>query len=1234
MRIERRFTRAGADAYADIAFTSVRSEITGPDGATVFALDDVEAPAGWSSVAIDVLAQKYLRKSGVPARTKPVADDPAPDWLKPSVADEEALEQLPAEERYGSETSVKQVFDRMAGGWTYWGWRAGYFDSEEDARAFYDELRFMLANQIAAPNSPQWFNTGLYWAYGISGTAQGHYALDLDSGKIKRSTNAYERPQLHACFIQGVKDELLGEGGIFDLITREARLFKYGSGAGANVSALRAAGEPMSGGGASSGVLEFLKVADRAAGAVKSGGVTRRAAKMVVLDVDHPEIEEFIDLKPKEEAKVAALVAGSHVVKRRLEAVVRACAHCDGDPDECFDPEKNAALGREISAARQAGIPDGAVARAISLARQGDFDLAIEAFDADWDGEAYATVTGQNANNSIRVPDAFLRAVETDAEWDLVRRTDGLAVKSVRARALWRKIAKASWSSADPGVQYSDTINAWHTCPASGDIRASNPCSEYLFIDDTACNLASLNLLKFLTDDNQFDTEAFEHAARLWTIVLDISVSMAQYPSKDIAKRSLDHRTLGLGFANLGGLVMSAGLPYDSEQARAAGGAITALMTATGYRTSAELAAALGAFPTYQKNEAHLLRVLRNHARAAYGEADPDEYEGLNTPPQALVPHACPFDGLAQRAGDAWQATIEAAGSSGVRNAQISAIAPTGTIGLVMDCHTTGVEPDFALVKYKKLAGGGHFKIVNRAARRALETLGYASDEIDAIETYALGHASLKTAPGINWKTLGAKGFTDHEIGVVEAALGEAFDIRFAFNPWTLGEGFCQDVLGLTPDQIADPAFDLLDAIGFSKKDVEAANLYCCGAMTLEGAPHLKPEHLPVFDCATPCGRTGTRALSLGAHLEMIAAVQPFVSGGISKTVNLPATVTIEACGDVFAQAWSLGIKCVALYRDGSKLSQPLMSALGADARGEDADEAEPAPAKQLAGAAAAKSAQTVVERVVEKVIESEVARRRLPDRRKGYIQKATVGGHKVYLHTGEFEDGDLGEIFIDMHKEGAAFRSLMNNFAIAISIGLQYGVPLEEFVDAYVFTRFEPAGPVTGNDRIKHATSILDYIFRELAVSYLDRDDLAHTNANASHDGLGGGVREGRMPREPEDVEQVEETVKFISKGFARGRAPENLVRLADAAKRLKARMAGDETAEADVQQSEDVRSSSTTTSGGASSRGAEPPRTEENARLRGYSGDPCPECGSFTLVRTGTCLRCDTCGSTTGCS
>ncbi len=1235
-----RIAAPALDPYRGVSFARTRSEVRNPDGSVVAVMEEVEAPADWSQVAVDILAQKYFRRSGVPARTRPVAEPGVPVWLQCREPDAAALEGLDEDARFGSETSARQVFERMAGAWTYWGWKGGYFEDEASARAFFCETQAMLARQMAAPNSPQWFNTGLHWAYGIDQPAGGHFYTDAATGEVVESTSAYERPQPHACFIQGVGDTLLAPGGIMDTWVREARLFKYGSGAGSNFSAIRGEGEPLSGGGQSSGVLSFLKVGDRSAGAVKSGGTTRRAAKMAILDADHPDIEAFVGWKAEEERKVAALAAGSRLVKRRLTAIVEACAAPENLRNEACDPALNKALAKAMKAARADGVPPGAIAQALDRAAQGDTDVAWTEYDVNWDGEAYATVSGQNANNSVRVTDAFMHAVDTDADWDLVRRTDGLAVKTVKARGLWGRIAEAAWSCADPGVQFHTTINAWHTCPAGGEIRASNPCSEYMFLDDTACNLASLNLTAFLDADGGFDADAFTHACRVWTLVLEISVAMAQYPSAEIAKRSHVYRTLGLGYANLGGLLMRSGLPYDSAAGRAAAGAITALMTATAYETSAELARDLGAFDAYADNAAHLQRVLRNHARAAWGVTDVQEYEGLNVAPTPLDVDACPFEGLAAIAGDAWERALSAVEAHGARNAQVTCIAPTGTIGLVMDCDTTGLEPDFALVKFKKLAGGGYFKIINRAAPAALTRLGYRPEAIAEIERYAVGRATLKGAPGVNHDLLRAKGFTASALERVEAALADAFDIRFAFTRWVLGEEFCRNGLGLTAQQLADPALDILAAIGFARDAIEAANLYCCGSMTLEGAPGLHPGHLAVFDCATPCGRIGRRSLSLDGHVLMMAAVQPMISGAISKTINLPRTASITDCGDAYERAWRLGLKAVALYRDGSKLSQPLAGGLW-DELARD-DEEEDAEAPDILADAAPTAARALAQRAARFALSPDTVapaeadgrgrRRRLPDRRKGYIQKSTVGGHKVYLHTGEFDDGELGEIFLDMHKEGAAFRSLMNNFAIAISIGLQYGVPLEEFVDAYVFTRFDPAGPVTGNDRIRHATSILDYIFRELAVSYLGRDDLAHVDpANARSDGLGGGVRaDGLQPAEDVEAakEAAQEAARYISKGYSRGRGPENLILLAEAAAKLKQRRAGEAPDGGPQALAFDAEHDGEAVTGGVAEAEA------AAARLKGYTGDACPECGSFTLTRSGACLRCDTCGASTGCS
>src|SRR6476620_9739134 len=752
MHIARYFTTAGQDSYATVPFRTATSEIRNPDGSVVFQAEGIEVPAEWSQVACDILAQKYFRKAGVPARLAPVAEQGLPPWLWRRTADEAALAALAESGRHGGETSARQVFDRMAGTWTYWGWKGGYFDTEEDASAFYDEIRLMLARQIGAPNSPQWFNTGLHWAYGIDGPGQGHFYVDHVTGELTSSTSAYEHPQPHACFIQSIEDDLVNENGIMDLWVREARLFKYGSGTGSNFSRLRSENEKLSGGGKSSGLMSFLKIGDRAAGAIKSGGTTRRAAKMVVVDVDHPDIEAYIDWKVKEEQKVAALVTGSKICQRRLKAIMKACVNCEAEGEACFDPAKNPALKRAIKEARRDLVPDNYARRIIQFARQGYKEIEFAAYDTDWDSEAYLTVSGQNSNNSVRVTDEFLTAVEEERDWALTARLGGRRVKTLRARDLWEKIGHAAWASADPGIQFHTTINDWHTCPKSGDIRASNPCSEYMFLDDTACNLASLNLMMFRGEDKRFDVAAYEHACRLWTIALEISVLMAQFPSRKIAELSYRYRTLGLGFANIGGCLMASGIPYDSAEGRAICGALAAIMTGTSYATSAEMAGALGAFPGYEDNAADMLRVIRNHRRAAYGHDS--GYEKLATAPVPLDAAACADGKLIEAAKRAWDNAIALGQEHGYRNAQSTVIAPTGTIGLVMDCDTTGIEPDFALVKFKKLAGGGYFKIINQAVPEALRTLGYGEAEIAEIEAYAVGHGSLAQAPAINHATL------------------------------------------------------------------------------------------------------------------------------------------------------------------------------------------------------------------------------------------------------------------------------------------------------------------------------------------------------------------------------------------------------------------------------------------------------------------------------------------------
>ncbi|MCR9067327.1 MAG: vitamin B12-dependent ribonucleotide reductase [Rhodobacteraceae bacterium] len=1232
MKIERRFTRAGADAFADLEFTTTTSEIRNPDGTTVFKLDAVEVPVGWSQVASDVIAQKYFRKAGVPAVLRPVKEKGVPSFLWRHVADETALEELPEDQRYGGETSAKQVFRRLAGAWAYWGWKGGYFTSEADAEAYFEEMQLMLARQMAAPNSPQWFNTGLHWAYGIDGPSQGHHYVDYKTGKLTKSTSAYEHPQPHACFIQSVADDLVNDGGIMDLWVREARLFKYGSGTGTNFSHLRGEGEKLSGGGKSSGLMGFLKIGDRAAGAIKSGGTTRRAAKMVIVDADHPDIEDFIQWKVIEEQKVASIVAGSKMHEKMLNGIFAAIREWDGSIEDAVDPARNAALKSAIREAKKVAIPETYVKRVLDYARQGHTSIEFPTYDTDWDSEAYSSVSGQNSNNSIRVTDKFLQAVANDEDWDLISRVNGQPAKTVKARELWEKVGHAAWACADPGIQFHDTVNAWHTCPEHGAIRGSNPCSEYMFLDDTACNLASMNLLTFYTG-GKFDAESYIHATRLWTLTLEISVMMAQFPSKEIAQLSYEFRTLGLGYANIGGLLMNMGYGYDSPEGRALCGALTAIMTGVAYATSAEIASELGPFAGFEKNREHMLRVMRNHRAAAYGKTD--GYEQVNVNPVALDHANCPDARLVDLAKQAWDEALTLGEAHGYRNAQATVIAPTGTIGLVMDCDTTGIEPDFALVKFKKLAGGGYFKIINQSVPAALEVLGYTSSQAEEIIAYAVGHGTLGQAPGINHTSLIGHGFGRAELEKIEAALPSAFDIRFVFNQWTLGEEFCTQTLGIPAEKLNDPTFDMLRHLGFSKAEIDAANDHVCGTMTLEGAPFLKEEHYPVFDCANPCGKKGKRYLSVESHIHMMAAAQSFISGAISKTINMANHATIEDCQKAYELSWSLGVKANALYRDGSKLSQPLAAALV-----EDDEEA----AEVLESGTTMEKAQVIAEKIVEKVVVKEIIkahREKLPERRKGYTQKAIVGGHKVYLRTGEYKDGSLGEIFIDMHKEGAGFRAMMNNFAIAVSVGLQYGVPLEEFVDAFTFTKFEPSGMVQGNDSIKNATSILDYIFRELAVSYLDRTDLAHVAPTGeSFDSIGRGAEEGVRNFEEVPESRASSPLDVLrqvaSTGYLRKRAPQELIVLQGgvdpvAALETLVPEARNNGVLPETKGNTTVAAVASTT---AITTGTASMDARAKARMQGYEGEACGECGNYTLVRNGTCMKCNTCGATSGCS
>ena len=1190
MRIERRFTRKGQGPYEGIQFVKRSSEIRNPDGSVVFKLDNIDVPEQWTQLAIDILAQKYFRKAGI----------------QQAGTDGKPLTGTDGKPVLGGERDARQVFNRLAGCWTHWGKTHGYFNTKEDATAFYDEMSHMLARQMAAPNSPQWFNTGLHYAYDLSGPAQGHYYVDPKTKHMTKATNAFEHPQPHACFIQSIEDDLVNEGGIMDLWTREARLFKYGSGTGTNFSKLRGDNEPLSGGGRSSGLMSFLKIGDRAAGAIKSGGTTRRAAKMVCLDLDHPDIEEFIEWKVIEEQKVAAMVAGSKICAQRLNAVLKACHLADGPSGTKVetDLQKNPVLKEAIRAARQAYVPEAYIQRMFSYAQEGFTHFVFHEYDVNWDGRAYQTVSGQNSNNSIRIPNQFFEALEKDGDWQLKRRTDGKVTKNIKARELWDRIAWAAWICADPGTQYDTTINEWHTCPEDGRINASNPCSEYMFLDDTACNLASLNLSQFYTADGRFNLEDFRHAVKLWTITLEISVLMASFPSKPIAQRSFVFRTLGLGYANLGTVLMRQGIPYDSPKALAICGALTAILTGESYATSAEMAAELGTFDGYAKNREHMLRVMRNHRRAAYNAA-PEEYEALTVKPVGIHPEHCPPD-LLLGARRAWDRALELGAAYGYRNAQVTCIAPTGTIGLVMDCDTTGIEPDFSLVKFKKLAGGGYFKIINQSLPLALQTLGYGESQIQEIVTYCTGRRTLKGAPFINHDTLQAKGFDGAALDCLEAGLWQAFEIQFAFNKYTLGEEFCKEKLGFTDEQLNDPNFNMLKVLGFTQEQIMAANDYCCGTMTVEGAPHLKSEHLPVFDCANRCGRTGKRYIAVDAHIRMMAAAQPFISGAISKTINMPADATVQEVKASYLLAWRLMNKAVALYRDGSKLSQPLNASTEAGEVIESGD--------------VMKLAEKITERVMVRYIGR---RRRMPERRVGYTQKAIVGGHKIYLRTGEYCDGSLGEIFLDMHKEGAAFRSLMNCFAIAISLGLQHGVPLEEYVEAFVFTRFEPNGPVKLNDRIKMSTSIIDYIFRELAITYLDRGDLAQVKEE--------DLRMDSMEKDQQDPECMDaeeaDAESLAGLSISTDRFPKR-----DGKENGNGHGSGLGSGHASVARVEMTQMTRETVTLTATATAVQTKR--QTARLQGYEGDPCQNCKEFKLVRNGTCLKCMGCGSTSGCS
>lgn len=1007
--IKRRFTTPGKDALSMIECETRSSIITEPNGKVVFELKDLEIPKDWSQLATDTAASKYFRKAGVPV--------------------------------IGGEKSAKKMVYRVANTIRGFGEKHGYFASVEEADNFEQELLYLLITQRAAFNSPVWFNVGMYQQYGIKGNSENFY-WNMEQKQIDVEREAYIHPQCSACFIQRVEDDL---ASIFDLVKNESKLFKYGSGTGTNFSRLRSRYEKLSGGGKSSGLISFLEVLDRAAGAIKSGGTTRRAAKMVILDMDHPEILDFIQWKAKEEKKVAALIA--------------------------------------------AGYP------------------------SDFNGEAYHTVAGQNANNSVRVSDAFMNAALQNEKWQTKARIGGEVVQEYDAKFLLNEISQSAWACADPGMQFDDTINKWNPCSNTDRIYASNPCSEFMFLDDTACNLASINLVKFLSEDNVFDVEGYRHANEVVFLAQEILVDYSSYPTKPIAQNSHDFRPLGLGFANLGTMLMILGVPYDSDKGRAIAASITAMMTGVAYQTSAKIASRIGPFARYEENKEPFMKVMKLHQQAASEISLKDG-----------------FDYLHRAAQEDWAKVIELGQQHGYRNAQATVLAPTGTIGLLMDCDTTGVEPDFALVKWKKLAGGGYFKIVNQSIPRSLRTLGYSQEQVEQIISYMLGHGTLDGCPHANASSLKDMGFTEKEI----QEAGNYVEKFRVMDDW------CPFI---------NPA--ALRQKGLSDAQIQEARLYIEGSQTIEGAPHVKMDHYAVYDCANKAG-TGKRFIAPMGHVKMLAATQPFVSGSISKTVNLPQDITPEEIEFMYVQAWKQGLKCIAMYRDGSKLSQPLNTK---------SESKEGADVKSPMDAALDGSGPLL-----------RGMKKRLPQKRQGFTVKSIVGGTEIFLRTGEYENKELGEIFIDIHKEGASFRSMLNCFAISVSIGLQYGVPLEKYVDSFTFTRFEPNGMVD-HPNIKTCTSIPDYVFRVLGMEYLGRTDFLHVK-----------------PKTADDVEGIDDSaMKTISS--APVESNENQLRLSSF--------------------------------------------NPMEAQLGKMMGDapPCNICGHIT-VRNGTCYKCINCGNSIGCS
>ncbi len=1084
LQISRFFTTPGKNPLKEVKYIERDCRITKQDGSIVFEMKNFKTPKSWSQNASDIMASKYARKAGVPQKNEM------------------------GEDILGPEKGADQVIGRMTSCWRMWGEKHGYFASKEDADSYEAEMNHMLINQMSAPNSPQWFNTGLNSAYGINGPAQGHYYADPKTGEIKKSEDSYSHPQPHACFIQSVSDDLVNEGGIMDLWMREARLFKYGSGTGTNFSAIRGEGETLSGGGFSSGLMSFLKIGDRAAGAIKSGGTTRRAAKMVCLDIDHPEIESFINWKVEEEKKVAALIAAG--------------------------------------------------------------------YSSDFNGEAYATVSGQNSNNSVRISNKFMKAVENDDNFDLIRRTNGKSFKSLSARKLWNQIGYAAWACADPGLQFDSTINEWHTCPKDGRINASNPCSEYMFLDNTACNLASLNLEKFFdSKENKFDIKAYRHAIHLWTITLEISVLMAQFPSYEIAKRSYEYRTLGLGYANLGTALMLLGIPYDSDEGRGIAAALTSIITAASYETSAEMAKAYGSFERYEHNKDDMLRVMRNHRRAAYNVSDA-EYEELDIKPVGLIKEDCP-EYLFEASCTAWDLALKKGEKYGYRNAQVSVIAPTGTIGLLMDCDTTGVEPDFALVKFKKLAGGGYMKIVNQSVPSALEKLGYSKTETQEIIDHIIGKGSLVEAPFINWKTLKEKGFNEDELMNIEKGLKDAFSISMAFNKFSIGEDALERV-GIDADTYNDSSFNFLNEVGFTNEEIESANEYVTGTMTIEGAPYIKDEHLAVFDCANKCGSKGKRYIYHTGHIKMLAAVQPFVSGSISKTINMPNEVETKDVLQAYEMSWKLGLKANAIYRDGCKLSQPLNTS--------------------------SKEEKKKVEKIEMSEVEitKKPLRRRLNPERQSITHKFSIAGHEGYFTVGLYEDGTPGEFFIKMSKEGSTLSGIMDSLALSISLNLQYGVPFEVLISKFTHSRFEPSG-MTSNNEIPMVKSIMDYIGRWFALKFLTKDEAkkyhngdlierAYNEGTMSKKGVMPSIRSTITLSEPKEKEADKENI---------------LIKVLEKSK---------------------IKPIKKTVAIGSQSNTYTTP-----VAYQSDDAPMCHNCGSV-MVRNGSCYKCLDCGETSGCS